>query len=169
MNKSDEEKNFISKDEFQEFKQSVEKQLSEKDTKIAEKDKVINVLEQRFEEIDERERQTLIKQVCDLSGESPDVYKNTTKLTLEQLKSTLSKMPKPAPAPEADVEQGGILSTIQPKIVPTQVDEYEQKVQFFGDLFNFNWAKRDANPARNRAARLITQSEFGLLPTEGDE
>ena len=139
--------------------------IKEKETEVKQKDTEIATLLKQMEEIkaknetfETKEKDKLISQICELSGEKPEEYSDMNILQLERLHKSVVAYDKKFGRTEEgqEIDQSGKFAVGQPPKQPVY-DEAEEGVKLVQHLFNLK-----ALPIEDDAKtiiRFISQSE----------
>lgn len=116
--------------------------LKEKEAEVkqaeAEKATVLKQMEEvekRLKAFETKEKEKLISQICELSGEKPEEYSDMSITQLEKLHKSVVAYDKKFNKKDEDIEQTGSLQVGQPPNQPV-FDEHEEGVKYFQRLFN---------------------------------
>ena len=143
-----------------------ELQLKEKDAEFKQKEAEIATLLKQMEEIkatnevfETKEKDKLISQICELSGEKPEEYSDMTVTQLEKLHKSVVAYDKKFNKDDKDKDQIGQSDKFQVGQPPKQpvYDDAEEGVKFVQNLFNLK-----AQPIEDEAKtviRFISQNE----------
>jgi len=152
---SNEEKETLK--ELVEFKQTVSKLLEQMKNENEQLKEENARFRDMMKKIEQEKKDTLISQICEITGEDPKEYQSKSLNSLEDIYNTV-KVLKQSKKEEDTRKVEQVFHAVQPQ--KKEVDKREEAIRFIGRVLNLSWAYKEDDPQRNEVCRVITQSVF---------